>query len=73
MATPGARRRELGGSLLSRHLGDAEVDEEGDKEDILEGEVRDEEKKEESNKGCASILYILYSNFMFNSGPAWRP
>ena len=73
MATPGARRRELGGLLLSLHLGDAEADEEGDKEDILEGEVKEEERKEESNKGCASILYILYSNFMFNSGPAWRP
>ena len=44
MATPGARRRELGGSLLSRHLGDAEADEEGDKEDILEGEAKEEDK-----------------------------
>ena len=49
------------------------MDGEVEKEDITEEEARDEEKKEESNKGCASILYILYSNFMFNSGPAWRP
>ena len=59
MATPGARRRELGGLLLSRHQGDAEVD----GEDILEEEAKVEKKKEESNKGCASMPYILYGNF----------
>ena len=46
--------------LLSRHHGDAEVDGEGEKEDILEEEAKVEKKKEESNKGCASMPYILY-------------
>ena len=60
MATPGARRRELGGSLLSHHLGDAEADEEGDKEDILEEAKTEEKREEESNKGCASMPYLWY-------------
>ena len=47
------------------------MDGEVEKEDILEEEAKEEKKKEESKKGCASMPYILYGNFLFNSGPAW--
>ena len=60
MATLGARMTRPGGSSHLHHQGDAEVDEEVEKEDILEEEAKVEKKKEESNKGCASMPYILY-------------
>ena len=46
--------------LHSRHPEDAEVDGEVEKEDTTEGEAKEEKMKEESNKGCASMPYILY-------------
>ena len=69
MATPGARRRELGGLLLSRHQGDAEVDGEVEKEDILEEEAKVEKKK--VTKGAQVCRTFCTANFMFNSGPEW--
>ena len=45
MATLGARMTRPGGSLHLHHQGDAEVDGEVEKEDILEEEAKEEKKK----------------------------
>ena len=69
MATLGARMTKPGGSPHLHHQGDAEVDEEVEKEDISEEEANEEERKE--SKG-AQVPCTSHGSVLFiKSGPAW--